>query len=247
LIELRDRAEILAALSAEDRYLHLYQIGDLDPFFFPHTRWFAPDVGAPPLALLYTGTELPVLLALTTHAAALAPLLSELPLPDRLYAHLSPGLALDGYLAEPHGRHVKMALRERRLGDDLGVALGPSDRDRLVRFFDEAYPGNWFDPRMLETGVYRAIIEDGAIVAAGGIHVYSKEFDAAALGNIAVHREHRGRGFGARITASVCHALADIAHVGLNVKADNVAAIRCYERLGFVENAVYDEYMLRRR
>lgn len=251
--EVRDRDEILAALAAEDRYLHLYEIGDLDDFFFPHTRWFAPDRGAPPLALLYTGTELPVLLALTSeHHDSLAHLLRELPLPSRVYSHLTPRLldALgDRYDAEPHGHHAKMALRDPMGETAWGNPLGVADRDRLEGFFRDAYPGNWFDPRMLETGVYRAIIEGDRIVAAGGIHVFSKYYRVAALGNIAVHPRARGRGLGASVTASVVHALIDagIEHIGLNVKLDNHAAIKCYERLGFSICALYDEYMLTRR
>jgi ribosomal protein S18 acetylase RimI-like enzyme len=141
-----------------------------------------------------------------------------------------------------------MALRGE-VPEAEAAVLGPGDRERLERFYAEAYPGNWFDPRMLETGVYRATVEQGEIVAAGGIHVFSPYHRVAALGNIAVHRAHRGRGLGATVTTAVCHALraAGITHIGLNVKADNRAAIACYERLGFERCGAYDEFMLRRR
>ena len=35
-------------------------------------------------------------------------------------------------------------------------------------------------------------------------------------------------------------------HVGLNVKADNGAAISCYKKLGFEPVASYGEFMVRR-
>ena len=154
-------------------------------------------------------------------------------LPARIYAHLSPGLVghlLHRYASEPHGEYLKMALR-----DDAGwaevdtadvVALGPDAREELVAFYALAYPGNWFDPRMLETRQYVAIRERGAIVAAGGVHVYSEREHVAALGNIAVAPAARGRGFARRVTAALCCSLREkVDHLGLNVRADNRAAI----------------------
>jgi len=40
--------------------------------------------------------------------------------------------------------------------------------------------------------------------------------------------------------------LEDVCHIGLNVKADNDAAISCYRRLGFETVAPYGEYMVER-
>jgi ribosomal protein S18 acetylase RimI-like enzyme len=37
-----------------------------------------------------------------------------------------------------------------------------------------------------------------------------------------------------------------VEHIGLNVKADNLSAIRCYRRLGFERAAVYQECLLER-
>jgi ribosomal protein S18 acetylase RimI-like enzyme len=254
--ELRDRSEIMTALSSEDRFLHLYEIGDLDDFFFPATRWFAPEGGAPPLILIYSGTDLPVLLALTAgHRGSLALLLREVreTLPTRIYAHLSPGLVdvlAERYEVEPHGNYTKMGLVDPLPAPHgRAVPLGPDDRTRLERFYAESYPGNWFDPRMLETGMYRGVVEDEEIVAAGGIHVFSAAQRVAAIGNVAVRPLYRGRGLGAAVTNAVCHALAaaGVSHVGLNVKTDNHAAIACYERLGFARVGIYDEYMLTAR
>ena len=36
--------------------------------------------------------------------------------------------------------------------------------------------------------------------------------------------------------------LAEVSHVGLNVKSDNLPARRLYEALGFADHASYDEY-----
>ena len=77
--------------------LHLYALGDLDDFFWPHTTWYGlrDRRRLTAVALLYTGSELPVLLALDRDPAPMARLLTGLApdLPSRFYAHLSGDLA----------------------------------------------------------------------------------------------------------------------------------------------------------
>ncbi len=56
-----------------------------------------------------------------------------------------------------------------------------------------------------------------------------------------------GKGYGRQVTAKTCQSLLeDVCHIGLNVKADNDAAISCYRRLGFETVAPYGEYMVER-
>jgi ribosomal protein S18 acetylase RimI-like enzyme len=237
-----DRAWLRQRLRA-DPALHLYELGDLDDFFWPNTRWFARGDA---IALVYTASELPVLVALGDAAELLGELRDELP--ARIYAHLSPGLVTNltpRFTDEPHGDFLKMILTAHELPDADAEPLAPADRDELVAFYARAYPGNWFDPRMLETGQYFALREHGAMVAAGGVHVYSPSERVAALGNIAVAPEARGRHLARRVTAAVCHSLRrTVDHIGLNVRADNPAAITCYTRLGFVHAANYEEHLL---
>ena len=254
---LHDPDEI-ARFAARDPLLHIYSVGDLDPFFWPHTTWYGArgsDGELEALCLLYTGMSLPTLLALgRDDAGALPRLVAALRrvLPRRFYAHLSPGVrdALgNGWRQEPHGRFLKMGLAEpSRLAtvDTSGVErLGPEHLPELDALYARAYPGNWFDPRMLETGCYFGVREGGALVCAAGIHVYSPRYSVAALGNITTAPERRGRGLARRATARLCVALREtIDGIGLNVKADNAAAIACYRRLGFTEVAPYEELTL---
>jgi len=247
-VRVTDRAWLRSRLLA-DPALHLYELGDLDDFFWPHTTWYARGDA---IALLYTASELPVVVALggAEHAALLAELRAELP--PRIYAHLSPGLAaplLERYTSESHGEFRKMFLVDPSACtavDPSGVVvLDPDARDELIAFYARAYPGNWFDPRMLETRQYVAIRDAGTIVAAAGVHVYSERERVAALGNIAVAPEARGRGLARRVTAALCRSLrARVDHIGLNVRADNAAAIACYTRLGFTIAAPYEEHLL---
>jgi GNAT superfamily N-acetyltransferase len=234
-------------------FLHVYALGDLDPAFWPFTTWYGLDVAGDVRAvlLLYSAFETPTLMAL----ADLPPddlrelLRAARPLlPTRMYAHLSPGCrdALEPLArAESRGPHLKMALVEPAL-DVPGVAhverMTPADVPALAALYAAGYPASWFDPRQIATGHYYGLRVDGELASAAGCHVYSPGQKVAALGNIVTHPAHRGRGHGAAVTARLCaEVLQTVDHVGLNVKADNATAVRCYERLGFRAVAGYEE------
>jgi GNAT superfamily N-acetyltransferase len=241
-----------------DVALHLYELGDLDPFFWPHTQWFGSTDGSGELralTLLYKGGGRPVFIALgrddggamDEHVRAVAPRL-----PEQLDAHMSPGLleCLGGrWSPVDEGRHLKMALRDRNgLSDVVGEdpeRLGIEDLEAIHTLYRASYPGNWFDPRMLETEQYFGIRRGGALVCVAGVHVYSRAYRVAALGNIATHPAWCGQGLARRAVARLCRSLLEhVEVIGLNVKADNHAAIACYAGLGFAEIARYDEYRL---
>ena len=255
LVSLEDKQEIERFLR-RNVYLHLYAIGDLDDFFWPHTAWHGWKTGETitALALIYTGSSVPTLLALSEHTPAMAELLEGLRglLPRRFYAHLSPGLegVFEGtHRLEPHGPHYKMALRDpqRVLSCDCSgvVRLGEADLAEIQEFYGVNYPGNWFDPRMLQTNQYFGLRERDTLVSVAGVHVYSRQYRVAALGNVATHASYRNRGCARRVTARLCQSLAEeVDHIGLNVKCGNRPAIACYERLGFEIVASYGEFMI---
>ena len=255
-----DKGEIERFLLG-DAGLHVYSIGDLDDFFWPYTAWHGwyERGELRSLFLVYSGTDLPVLLALEERdRGAAAALLKELlpRLPKRFYSHVSPYLG--GVLAgcasvEPHGLHAKMSLRspERLKAAILpgypARAMRVEDLPAIMELYARAYPDNWFDKRMLATGKYHGAFLDSRLVAIAGIHVYSEKYGVAALGNITTDPEFRGKGLGASITATVCEdILKDVSFIGLNVLADNAAAIRCYEKIGFKVDSTYDEFMVTR-
>ena len=251
------RAE-LAAYLQRFPHLNFYHLGDLDDFFFPHTTWYisrrSGEIDA--LALLYHGLQPPVLLAIENqNLEALTSLLASLQphLPAQVYSHLSPGLepALQPrfHLAH-HGEHLKMALiRPGDLPAGTRLPIRPlttADLPALNDLYAAAYPGNWFDPRMLETGQYLGLpVEDGSLVSVAGVHVYSPDYRVAALGNIATHPGYRGRGLASALTAALCRRLLpNVETIGLNVHSGNAPAVSLYENIGFEPTAVYHEYTL---
>ncbi len=122
------------------------------------------------------------------------------------------------------------------------------DIDAIQTLYKESYPGNWFDPRMLETNQYFGVWEGEHLASIAGIHVYSPEYKVSALGNITTHPAHRNKGYGKRVTARLCQSLIrkDIS-VGLNVKADNHAAVKCYNGLGFKTIASFGEFLIQKK
>jgi len=149
--------------------------------------------------------------------------------------------------------HRKLGLVRPELLDDNDREavdpLGPAELEEVERFYARAYPGTWFQARMLETGRYVGIRRDGALVCLAGVHVWSPTWRVAALGNVATLPEARGAGLATAACARLCRLLLDdgIETISLNVRADNAAAIRAYEKLGFGQAADYVEVVLERR
>ena len=128
------------------------------------------------------------------------------------------------------------------------VFLSLNDLPDILSLYERSYPGNWFDPRMLETGHYFGLRQGGQVASIAGVHVYSPTYGVASLGNITTDPAYRGHGFGRAVTARLCQSLLKtVDHIGLNVKADNQAAIHLYQQLGFEIIASYGEYMVTAR
>jgi ribosomal protein S18 acetylase RimI-like enzyme len=241
---------------AHDVPLHLYELGDLDDFFFADCSYFGHESEAA-VALLYAGSAPATLLALgRTATRGLRDLVVaiEPELPRRVYAHLAPGLSEElraHFTVEHRGRHKKLVLadasRASRVDTRCTSSVMPSDLPTVRAFYERAYPGSWFVPRMLDTGYYFGVRDGASWGSMAGVHVLSLSERVAALGNVATLPSHRGRGLAKAVCARLLAELTDVVdHVGLNVGADNQPALRCYRSLGFVEVGEYEEVVLER-
>jgi len=236
--------------------LQIYLIGDLDDFYWRKTTWygFVEKNKILSVALLYSGMEMPTLLSFYDKNPdySYKLLVSIKPiLPERFYAHLSPGLTSafgTENIMENYGLHYKMVLRKipSDINDPCIRRLSSADLQIIQDFYSIAYPHNWFDRRMLATKKYFGYFRDGKLAGISGIHVYSKKYNVAALGNIATHPDFRGQQIGFKLTSKLCFNLSEkISLIGLNVRSDNEFALKCYHKTGFEIVGEYEECLIK--
>jgi RimJ/RimL family protein N-acetyltransferase len=251
----RNKREIYKFLSKTPA-LQLYSIGDLDDFFWPYTTWHAlyDDGEMQSVALLYSGMTPSTLLLFyekdSYYPGTLLKSIRNL-LPKKFNVHLSPGL-IDFFgkenIIEDYGHNYRMILtgNPEKVSDENIRQLTIGDIPSITGLYKVAYRGNWFDNRMVETGKYFGHFTAGILTGIAGIHVYSPEYRIAALGNIATHPDFRGRKIAYKLTSLLCSDLKNsVDIIGLNVKSDNQAAIKCYENIGFEIKSSYDECYVR--
>ncbi len=251
---LHDKSAI-EPLLRRNTFLNIYALGDLDDLHWPHTTWYALPDGDEirAVALMYTRLSVPTLVALgdekdLPHLKELVRSLLPL-LPRRFYCHLSPGLSdilREHYAIDSRGEHYKMGLTHpaglESIDTSEVIRLSVDDAEPLQAFYAESFPENSFEPSMLEAGPGAAIRGSDGLVSAAVMHVYSARYGVAAVGTTATHPAQRGQGQARAVIAALCKdMLGQVDHIGLNVKADNQPALRCYKSLGFERIASYEE------
>ena len=241
----------------KDTFLNIYGIGDLDDFFWPKTQWFAllSDKQIRAILLIYNDIQFPVLLALNRQKLDVdfetIGRLKNL-IPHAFYAHLTDDFKVllnRFYESKSNGQLYKMGLTNYSLIKNIDTSealqLTREDENDILNLYKISYPNNWFNTRMLDTCQYFGIKKGNKLISIAGVHVYSKEFRVAALGNITTHPDYRNRGLAKIVVSKLCKSLLkNTDHIGLNVHKDNLGAIRCYKSLGFTITGEYEECML---
>jgi ribosomal protein S18 acetylase RimI-like enzyme len=251
-----NKKELLSFLK-KNPGIYFYLIGDLDDFFWPYTKWYClkENNEIRSLALLYSGVEPPTLLLFHEGDPDLATELLQTirnGLPRKFFAHLGKGLMeqfSNNEIVEIYGIHHKMLLTGKipEMDGHPIRRLSTADLHDIKSLYSVAYPENWFDDRMIETGKYFGYFYGEELAGVAGIHVFSSEYRVAALGNIATHPDYRGRQIACKLTSRLCIDLEkDTDYIGLNVKADNEFAVKCYLKIGFEITGSYDECLISR-
>lgn len=237
---------------SRDPLASAYMLGDLDLPYAEHGRWYGlPDTedGVRALLLLYEGLSMPAVLTSGDADEVEALLGATRPrLPRRFYAHIRDNHRRPlevFYELRDVKRMVRMGLRRAdyvAFGDPSGTEpLSHRDTGPMMALYAH-YPDNFFDPALLDTGLYFGLREGDELLSVAGIHVLSERNDVAAIGNIVTHREHRGRGLASRCVRRLLDELFDrVEIVALNVEADNSSALACYRKFGFATHYAFFE------
>ena len=223
-----------------DRRWCVYALGDLTPRMFAKCQWFAPDLT---LVLHDYGTS--ILFAHGTGSIREA--LEHVTWPVHLQVQKD---ALDEVARCAVVSNEKPMIRMAWAGGSTRVSdrttrLDLADVEALRRLYADGEPSgespDFFYDSMVTDGVFFGVYRGAELLAAAGTHLVSRDEGAAAIGNVYVRRDRRGAGLGRMVTAAVLHELAGISTIGLNVRHDNVPAIRVYESLGFVKHCEFRE------
>jgi ribosomal protein S18 acetylase RimI-like enzyme len=246
--QISDRERIRKELE-KDRPWAAYALADLEPGYFENTSWFCDDEGTG-LTLLYRGYSRPLLFCIDESGhfeAVLNEIDRYLDSPER-YIVLRPQslpLIRKKYRIRDERPMIRMTLNAqqyRPVSYQGAVRLGPGHLHALKGLYRAEPPEFFLDP-MLTDGIYFGIYEENDLVAVAGTHIISPNYHVGGLGNIYTRADRRARGYSTRVTGAVSHELIEMrtSTIVLNVREENTAAIRVYDRLGYQKYCRYFE------
>jgi len=241
-MQLTDKNEVRTILQRDRRWC-VYALGDLTPRMFEKCQWFTPDLT---LVLHDYGTC--ILFAHGTGSITEA--LEHVRWPVHLQVRTD---ALDEIARHASVTNEKTMIRMAWAAEG---ADRPDSTKHVTRMTVDDLPAierlyadgesrgqspDFFYPSMITDGVFFGVYEGTDLVAVAGTHLVARDESAAAIGNVYTRRDRRGKGYSRLVTAAVLNELRDFETIGLNVRHDNVPAIRVYESLGFVKHCDFRE------
>ncbi len=239
--------DTIRAILKRDPGWCVYALGDLSPEMFPKSEWFTPDLT---MVLKDYGTS--ILFAMGTGSVGEALAAVTWPVHLQVRSDALEAVATHALVENVREMWRMVWMDDRSLPKHTqAVRLGDADVEALQQLYadgDQAGESpDFFYPAMVTRGVFFGVYEEHELAAAAGTHLVSRDEGAAAIGNIYTRRDRRGRGLGRLVTTAVIGELAGIETVGLNVRADNGAALSLYESLGFARYCQFYEAVAVRR
>ncbi|MHB8629529.1 MAG: GNAT family N-acetyltransferase [Aggregatilineales bacterium] len=252
---LTDKAAIRAFLDT-DRVRYAYMLGDLADPYWPNAAFYGAFAGDElrAIVLKYTPISPPPVIS-AGDAAGVAEVIRILAEDERLPTivyHAQPEhmAAIQRYFETPEPMAMwRMAITPVRLQtgrlDDGTRRLTAADSGAAQSLYASGSPTDFiggrpptFTPELFDSGLFYGIIEGDQIVSMAGTHIISPAERIGAVGYVFTHPDARGKGYARRCTNAVTHHLFErgLTLVALNVKQDNTAAIRAYERIGYVRH-----------
>ena len=235
-----DKDEIRTILRRDPAWT-VYALGDLSPRMFDKCRWYTPD-----LTMILRDYGTTILFA--TGPGGIREALGEVTGSVHLQVKADALAEIASVATLTAERRMwRMVWNHAPLPaiDPRVRRLAAGDVPALERLYADGESSgespDFFYPSMVSDGVFYGLYENDALVAVAGTHLVAREEGAAAIGNVYTRRDRRGQGRGAAVTTAVLRELAGIETVGLNVRADNDAAIRVYESLGFARHCEFHE------
>jgi len=239
---LHDRSQIRQMLEARRTYA-AYALGQLDPVLFRMSEWWGAHGPGGQALILHSRGGL---------GSATFVMGDSGPLEALLQTH--PGARQTFFTCETH--HLDTVLRSFDLeqrqtmirmhvtAETFKPAEGDARRmvGRDVRTINNLYRTDgvpsFYSSRQIEDSVYFGIERDERLVSIAGTHVISAVSEIAVIGNVYTHPQYRGQHLAQITTSAVTERLLKTCReVVLSVDPTNKAAVRAYERLGYVEVA----------
>ena len=240
--QLRDRDQIRQMLEARRTYA-AYALGQLDPVLFRLSEWWSATGAGGEALILHSRGGLGSATFVMGATGPLEALLRVHPGARQTFftcevSHLD--TVLRYFDLEQRQTMIRMHVTADTFKPAEGEARRMNGRD--VRAINALYRTDgvpsFYSSRQIDDSVYFGAEQDGRLVSIAGTHVISAVSAIAVVGNVYTHPAYRGQHLAQITTSAVTERLLrSCREVVLSVDPTNKAAVRAYERLGYVEVA----------
>jgi len=158
-----------------------------------------------------------------------------------LYDEPTAKIIEDSFRVTARVKEIRMVLKQDHIPDlNIDLARFRIERltvDDLIQISDlfSLVPAMAWTPKALAFGPYFGAYHDNSLVSIAGVHFATPW--VAEIGNVVTHFNYRRQGLAYGCTKLVAEALQSISEqLFLCVIADSTAAIKLYEKMGFVKS-----------